>query len=134
MSNLKPLTTVIPKAKASLSPEAAMLAGSGVEVIGQVITAMKDYSIAKEQEKTQREHIQSMLEVGLKRLQNDRANFQDFLKVKHTERMDLYKSLQEGMKIAISNGDIQMLQTITDMIKFLYSENAELKMASGKHE
>lgn len=99
----------------------------GTKAAIDVISALKEYSIERERQITERERVRATLEVCLKELELKAEAVRRALEIQHDERKILYGMLQESLSRAAERGDVNTFESITKVLLVIYDRGPQLE-------
>jgi hypothetical protein len=103
----------------------------GLKVITGTISAVKEYAIEREREKTERQRIALALEAYLRKLEVESQNFVLILQQRHEERLALYAHLEIALSTSAERGDIKMFEIVTATMLKIYEKGPNPQDAIG---
>lgn len=112
-------------------PVNPLIVTEGVKVVTETISAVKEYAIEREREKTERQRITTALEAYLRKLEVESENFVLILQQRHEERLALYAHLEIALSTSAERGDTKMFEIVTTTIVKIYEKGPNPQDAIG---
>ncbi len=113
-----------------MNPAIPMVAKEASKLIGNLIDAVKEYSIANEIQETERARIRATLMAMTAQVAAHRDIVLAELKHRHKERMWLYESLSRALEASAGRGDVEISKVLAANITQIYATDGQLSLGS----